>query len=213
MSKVWKIKTKKITVINNPIDIKVVQKKASLPINHIHVPDSQFFIAIGRLSSQKGFDRLIELINILNKKNKFPFYLIILGDGSQRTLLDNMIKSYSIANKVYLLGRLDNPYNIIAKSKGLILSSKFEGFPNVLLEANALGIPILSNRCPGGIDEIIVEGKNGITANFDDEQDFENKFDQFLKTDFDSQTIIEMTKQRYDISVIFPQYNKLIRNV
>lgn len=92
---------------------------------------------------------------------------------------------------------------------GIILSSRHEGFPNVLLEANALGIPILANRCPGGINEIIKEGINGISCFFESKESFQNGLNLFLKTQFNPEEIKELTRKRYDLSVILPCYKSV----
>lgn len=203
----WKIKTSKINIINNPINVEIVQEK-SLTIKDT-LTNNLYFVAVGRLSSQKGFGKLIELIGYLEKKNKFPYKLLIMGEGELRESLEADIKKRNLTEKIQLIGRVDNPYPIMVQSLGLILSSDFEGFPNVLLEANALGLPVFSNRCPGGINEIIEEGINGVTANFNDKEDFECKFDKFIKTQFNKKDIIALTKSRYDVSIIFPKYQQL----
>ena len=95
---------------------------------------------------------------------------------------------------------------------GIILSSRHEGFPNVLLEANALGIPILTNRCPGGINEIILEGINGISCFFDSKESFQYGGKLFLETEFDAENIKELTRKRYDLSIILPSYKNVFNN-
>lgn len=206
---VWGINSKKINIINNPIDIDLIQNKSLDIIPKLDLPLTPYLVAIGRLSHQKGFDRLIDLIAGLNKKRRFPYKLYILGEGELRDCIEEKINNYGLSQQVILLGRIDNPFSIINRAKGLILSSHYEGFPNVLLEANALGIPVFSNMCPGGINEIIIEGDNGLSANFNDEEDFENKFEVFMNTKFDKEIIINMTRKRYDMNIIFPKYKKL----
>lgn len=206
---VWKIKPEKITIINNPVNVSSIQKLSLIPIEEIKVPNLPFFVSVGRLTYQKGFDKLIDNIYILNKKNKFPFCLLILGEGELKNTLKSKIDKYGLGDKVKLLGRIENPYRIMAKAKGFILSSLFEGFPNVLLEANSLGLPIFANKCPGGINEIVIEEINGITANFENEMEFETCFEKFLNVKFDPVKIKDLTYNRYDTSFVFPKFEKL----
>ncbi len=203
---VWKINPDKITIINNPINIQSIQQQALKAINEFPEPQKPFFIAVGRLVPQKGFEQLIGLVHILKCKNKFPYKLLILGNGELRSKLDKQIQKLSLTDCVLLPGRIENPYRIMRMARGLFLSSKFEGFPNVLLEANALGIPVLANNCPGGINEIVINGLNGYIVDFDDIDAFEHCFDKFVSTSFDKDAIIELTFKRYDSSVILPKY-------
>ena len=83
--------------------------------------------------------------------DKLPFNLYILGEGSLLDEITCTIKQLKLEGSVKLLGFQSNPYSILKQADGIILSSRHEGFPNVLLEANALGIPIFSNQCPGGV--------------------------------------------------------------
>ena len=96
---------------------------------------------------------------------------------------------------------------------GIILSSRHEGFPNVLLEANALGKPIFTNKCPGGINEIIIEGINGISCNFSSSEDFKFYLYKFINTKFDGNKIIKLTQERYSKSVILPKYRIVFNNI
>ena len=205
----WAIRHKKITIINNPVDTATIREKSDEPITNGINLTPEYFVSVGRLSPQKGFDRLIKLIHQLVRQSLFPYRLLIIGDGADKIKLKNLIRSLQLDDIVILLGRLDNPYQITKHAKGFILSSYFEGFPNVLLEANALGVPILANNCPGGINEIIIEHQNGYVADFDSFESFKNKFIEFCNTPFDSDSIKELNYNRYDRSVIFPMYSKL----
>lgn len=206
---VWKINPKRISIINNPIDIETIRSKSLEPVNDIFQINEPFFVAVGRLTYQKGFIRLIELIDLLRREKKFPYKLLILGDGDLRGQLEAEIKQANLDDTIFLLGRVENPYKIMRLAKGFILSSEFEGFPNVLLEAHALGIPVLSNNCPGGISEIIIDGENGIVADFNNTDDFKHKYEEFLSTNFNKEKIMNMTFKRYDSSVILPKYQHL----
>lgn len=199
---------RKLTIINNPIVINSCFTDISKDNDHSHKPH---LLAIGRLTEQKGYGLLLENINRM--KPLIPFYLTILGKGPLYENIKNYIQSNYLYNDISLMGFSDNPYSIIQKADGLILSSKYEGFPNVILEANYFGKPVFSNRCLGGINEIIKEGINGFTADFNHFNDFSSKLNLFLKTHFNARQIHDLTVKRYSGKIIFPKYKQLFDNI
>lgn len=116
-------------------------------------------ISVGRLTDQKDHLTLIKSIKILNKNLKVK--LIIIGQGKNKKILNDYILSNKLQNKVKLIGYLKNPYNYIKKSDIVILTSKFEGLPNILLEAQYLKKYIISTNCETGPREILLNGKAG----------------------------------------------------
>lgn len=211
--KIWGIKEQKINLINNPIDIENVIKCSKEPTNFSLEKNNNKInlAAIGRLNHQKGYDILIQRMNEL--KPNIPFNLYIIGEGELRPFIEQEIKKLGIESNIHLLGYQKNPYSILKKMDGIILSSRHEGFPNVLLEANALGKPIFTNKCPGGINEIIIEGINGISCNFSSSEDFKFYLYKFINTKFDGNKIIKLTQQRYSKSIIMPKYRAAFNEV
>ena len=88
--------------------------------------------------------------------------LILLGDGNRKSHLKNICKDLNILDKVHFLGYQDNPYKYLKKSKFLVLSSKNEGMPNVILEALACEVPVISFDCLSGPSEMILNKNNGL---------------------------------------------------
>lgn len=207
----WGVNRDTITQINNPIDIQQVLKEASLssPITF----DSRFknYVMAGRLSKQKGYDILME--RIANYDGKRDFRIYIMGKGPLQKDIENSILQYGLQDVVYLLGYQNNPYAIMKQADGFILSSRHEGFPNVLLEANALGLPIFSNQCPGGINEIIIEGINGNSCNMYTQSDFDTSFSVFRKTEFNKTVIYDTVFTRFSYDVIMPQYSNVFSKI
>lgn len=205
----WSVDSNKITIINNPLDSKRITELSERPIENLENLSLEYFISVGRLTYQKGYERLINYIGRLTVEGLFPYHLLIIGEGAQRSRLESLINELNLEKVVLLLGRKDNPYNYMRNAKGFILGSYFEGFPNVLLEANGLGIPVLSNCCPGGINEIIIEKKNGIVADFNSYNTFKQCFLEFCQTPFDKNSIKLLNYARYDKSIIIPKYSNL----
>ena len=121
--------------------------------------DIPIIISVGRLALPKGFDTLIRAFNIVEKKMKAR--LVILGEGDKREELEGLIEELGLQDKVWLPGYIKNPYAYVKKADVFVLSSLFEGLPNVLIEALAMGIPCVSTKCKSGPKEILLNGKGG----------------------------------------------------
>jgi N-acetylgalactosamine-N,N'-diacetylbacillosaminyl-diphospho-undecaprenol 4-alpha-N-acetylgalactosaminyltransferase len=136
-----------IKVINNPVDIEKIE---NLKKEEVEFRDKTFsFITIGRMQYQKNHKLLIDAIKDIDAK------LYIIGDGELRYDLELKIDSLELLDKVVLLGRQSNPYKYISQADCFVFSSNYEGFPNVLLEALACGLPVISTDCQSGPREIL----------------------------------------------------------
>lgn len=118
-------------------------------------------LAAGRLEAQKGFDLLIDAF-ARTADAHFDWVLLILGEGTERPRLEAQIAGLGLSARVFLPGFVSNPHSIMKKSDIFVLSSRFEGMPNALLEAMASGLPCVSFDCPNGPAEIIRDGIDGI---------------------------------------------------
>lgn len=112
-------------------------------------------ISIGRLTYQKDFMTLLKAYHFFDNKKQYK--LVILGDGEAREELIHFIEKYNLKNDVYLPGFVKNPYKFLNQSSLFVLSSVFEGLPNVLIEALYLGIPAISTKCKSGPAEILID--------------------------------------------------------
>jgi len=147
---------KKAFVIPNFVNIKVDQ-----PSRDITVLPQHFILGVGRIGIEKGFDLLMRaFINICG--NHPEWSLVILGEGSERLSLEAMAKEQGIENRIFLPGLHHNPIEVMAKASIFVLPSRYEGFPNALIEAMACGLPVISFDCPSGPREIIRHGIDGI---------------------------------------------------
>ena len=206
----FKIKEDKIVKINNPVDFEAIQTKISEG-NRPESFHSEFknVVAIGNLSARKGFDNLLKVFSEL-KNEKFKLH--ILGDGRDKELLHQMKEDLGLENVIFH-GRQSNPYQFLSHADLFILSSRYEGFPNVLLEAGACGTYALANDCPGGIREIIQEGVNGEIATIENYSEFGNAIRKSLQQNHDFNQIENSIRNRFSKEIILQQYEKLLESI
>ncbi len=168
------IKKDKIKIIPNIIsNIKHIKKKVKLNKN-LNI------LSVGRLESQKGYDILIEALNLL-KKDKVKFKCNIYGAGSEKDKLINEIKNKKLSKNIKLMGINKNIVKIYKNYDLYILSSKFEGFPNSLIEALSVGLACISSNCSYGPNEIIRNKKNGLLFKNNNYFDLHRKIKYLLK--------------------------------
>lgn len=203
----FSIKSEKIIKINNPVDFDFIENKLmtskkpeSFKYNYKNV------VAIGNLSSRKGFDNLLKVFSRLKNEN---ILLHILGDGQDREILHQM-KDFLGLKNVFFHGRQDNPYEFLKYADLFILSSRYEGFPNVLLEAGACGTYSLANNCPGGINEIIQNNINGEVSDIENHEDFSQKIMNVLHRSYDKDAIKNSIKSRFSKDIILDRYEKVL---
>ena len=154
--------------IYNPLNKKEIIKNSKIK------PKINFFkkkvnlINVGRFTDQKDQITLLKAVNLL--KNKINFNLLIVGYGKKKDFLLNYIKENNLQKKVKIVPYQTNPYNLIKSSDIFILTSLYEGLPNVLLEAQVLKKCIISSNCPTGPKEILLNGKAGYLFKIKDYQ-------------------------------------------
>lgn len=159
---------KKIKVIKNPIDADLIEQKIKEPNPFVEYKEKKIFMGCGRLSFQKGFDLLVQAFAIVN--NKIPNSLLFIlgntdyGEGKVYHQLLNLVKEHDLQNNVFFTGHVDNPYKYIKNADVFVLSSRWEGLPNVLLESEYIGTPMAAFRCIPVIERMIKEGCTGYTA-------------------------------------------------
>jgi glycosyltransferase involved in cell wall biosynthesis len=202
-----RIKKEKIVKINNPIDFDLIETKLeNKPIpTEFRNNSTKKIVAIGNLSHRKGFDNLLQVFSFL--KNE-PFELFIIGDGPQKEEFC-LLKEKLQLKTVYFLGPKENPYPYLKFADLFVLSSRYEGFPNVLLEAGACGTYSLSNNCKGGINEIIMEKINGEVFCIENHQEFAEKIKELVMVEKNKTAIIKSIKNRYSKEIILNSYFKL----
>lgn len=201
-----KIHEEKIIKINNPVDVDAVEAKSLEPMNFPFFEDYKNVVAIGNLSYRKGFDNLLKVFSYLKNENIF---LYIIGEGDDKEKLIELKDSLQIKN-VKFLGKITNPYPYLKNADLFILSSRYEGFPNVLLEAGATGTFSLANNCKGGINEIIEENVNGRIISIEDHKNFAEEIKITLNKKYDKNRIKNSIINRFSKDKIIHQYEKIL---
>jgi len=155
---------KNTKTIYNPLNLDYIAKELLAPKPF----KFQYILAIGRLNRQKGFDILIKSFAKSDLKNRIK--LVILGEGKERKNLEGLIAELNLKNQVLLFGKVDNPFIYMKYAKFFVLSSRYEGFVMVLLEALACDVPVVAANCETGTSEIIKNGENGLLVPVEDEE-------------------------------------------
>lgn len=159
---------RRVDIIVNPINITSLNAESSAT-NSEHMSKTGDFVvgAAGRLHIQKGFDLLINAFErVLKSQNNIT--LIIVGEGPERQSLERLIVEKGLELSVKLAGLEKNIEGFYRSIDIFVASSRFEGYPNVLLEAMACGAPVISSNCISGPSDIVVHGKNGFLYEVND---------------------------------------------
>lgn len=161
LARVAGIPRSNIRVIYNPVVSNRLLEKSREPSSHrwLQGEGIPVIVGIGRLTRQKDFATLIRAFSLLQKR--LPSRLIILGDGEDRTSLDELCKRLGVGAIVDMPGFVPNPYAVLSRSALFVLSSRWEGLPGVLIEALACGTKVVATDCPSGPREILCDGLYG----------------------------------------------------
>jgi glycosyltransferase involved in cell wall biosynthesis len=151
----------KILLIYNSIDIATIDKLTKEEVEHPWFQDEiPVLIACGRLTRQKNYPLLIKTFAKVQEATRAK--LLILGEGEELRALEKLACTLGVRDKVSFLGFQKNPFKFMARGTIFVLSSSWEGFANVIIEAIACGVPVISTDCPSGPAELITDGVNGI---------------------------------------------------
>jgi glycosyltransferase involved in cell wall biosynthesis len=158
---VTKLPPERLRIIYNPAVTSNINQQASEPVDHpwLAADAPPVILGVGKLEAQKDFPNLIRAFARVRAQR--PVRLIVLGWGPQKEALQNLAWELGVAADVDFPGYVDNPYAYMTRSAAFVLSSAWEGLPFVLVEAMAVGTPVVSTDCPSGPQEILNGGKYG----------------------------------------------------
>lgn len=154
----------RVHLVHNPIDADAVRRAAG----ERPAPDGVFRLcAVGRLVEQKGYDVLVEALASVRDELPDPWQLTVVGEagiwrGWWEERLRALIARHGLEGKVRLAGYLDNPHAEMARADVFVHAARWEPFGNVLVEALAVGLPVVAADCPGGPAEILDSGRYGV---------------------------------------------------
>ena len=202
----------RITVIHNPIVTPDLITRSNEPIEHPwfavgHVP---IVVAVGRLTQQKDFSTLLHAF--AKARAVRPMKLIILGEGELRSELESLMDQLEIHNDVSLPGFVENPFAYVARSDLLVLSSLFEGLPTVLIEAMAMGTPVVATDCPSGPHEILKGGLYGPLVKMSSPDELASAMLLRLGQPRDSALLMQWAS-RYSIDESVNAYTRLFKSL
>ena len=165
--------------IYNPLNLDEIKKLSKEKINISFFKDKNILklINVARFTDQKDHFTLLKSINIL--KNKIPLKLLIIGRGKNKKEMEIYIKKNNLEKIIKIINFQKNPIKFIKKSDVFVLSSTFEGLPNVLLEAMTIKKYIISSDCPTGPKEILQKGKYGSLFKVSNQNDLAKKITEY----------------------------------
>ncbi len=207
MAKELKIPAEKIKLVYNPIITEQLFKMAEEDVDHPWFRDKEtpVVLAAGRLYPQKDFPTLIRAFKKL--ASRVHCRLMILGEGEQKGEIEALVQQNGLEQQVLLPGFVGNPYKYMARADLFVLSSRWEGFGNVLAEAMALGTPVVSTNCPYGPDEILEDGRLGPLARVGDPDSLSRAMEQALKAPLPSM-LLQKGAERFTARVSAKGYLK-----
>lgn len=201
----YQIDERKISVINNPVDVAHITLQ-SLSDVFLYSKNNINLLAVGSFTEQKGFDTLLKALSRLEDK----YFLTVLGEGGLENHYKRLAHELGVTARVHFAGFKRNPYPYMKQADLFILSSRYEGFPNVVLEANACGTPVVAFDCPGGTGEIMQDGLNGFLAKCQDVDHLIEKILEASNLGFNSQEITNYIISKYGLQKIINQYQNVL---
>jgi len=202
------IPLERIKVIYNPAVSEQLLQVTEQPIHHKFFTDNEYpvVLGVGRLAEQKDFPTLIKAFDILRKK--IPSRLIILGDGEERSSLEELVRLSDLQDLVDLPGFDVNPFAFMKKSSVFVLSSKWEGLPGVLIQALACGCPVVSTNCLSGPSEILRDGEYGYLVPVGDVNAMAEAMQATLMGDISKPP--KSWLEQFTIDAVIPQYKEIL---
>jgi glycosyltransferase involved in cell wall biosynthesis len=199
----------KIKVIYNPIVTPTLLAKMREPVTHPWLIPGQVpvILGVGRLSIQKDFPTLIRAFAEVRRHRDVR--LLILGEGEERSHLEALVDQLNLTDEVDLPGFVPNPYAYMSHSALFVMSSAWEGFGNVLVEAMAAGTSVVSTDCKSGPAEILSQGQYGRLVAAGDVQGLAMAILKTLNEEPDPQTL-RLRSEEFSVDQALSQYRHVV---
>lgn len=211
----FKIRKDKIEVIYNPVEVEKIKKLSLEKVDDLTISkDEKVIIAVGRLVEQKDFITLIRSMPLVLEKTKAK--LIILGKGPLEFKLKKLSEDLEISDNIEFLGFRNNPYKYMFNADLFVLTSKWEGFGHVIVEAMATGTPVIATDCDSGPVEIIKSNKYGVLVPVGNQKKLSKKIIELLKDEKKLKVYKKygyLRAKDFDASNIVLQYEKLFSSL
>ena len=199
--------------IYNPLNKHELSQKNQNKIKKIFKESNKLKILnIGRFVDQKDQITFLRALNLI--KDKIEYEAILVGRGKDKAMLKSYINKNKLNKKIKLVDFVENPYPFIRETEILILSSKYEGLPNVLLEAQVLKKFIISSNCPTGPREILLNGKGGLLFKVGDFKELANKILYYKKNKKKLSKLVNFGYKklhRFDYDLNLKKYLELVQ--
>lgn len=201
---------KNVVFLRNPINQHEIIEKANTECNYHFDKSVITFITVGRLTQQKGYDRLIPIMAELHQRYS-NFKLLIIGDGDLRQQLVELSKECNADQFVEFLGHQDNPFKYVLRSDVYVCSSYMEGYSTSISEAIILGRAIVSTNC-GGSDQLLDNGRAGVLTD-NDSHSLKIGIERLLKNKDEIKKLKDLSNKRrnqlFDINIIMEEILKV----
>tara|TARA_B110000263_G_scaffold207292_1_gene188581 strand:- start:1248 stop:2336 length:1089 start_codon:yes stop_codon:yes gene_type:complete len=199
----------KLEVIYNPrLSINNNDPKDPIDIDKwVNSPEKKI-ICVGELKKQKNFSNLIKAIGILHNKFKIKSKVLILGDGIERDLLENLIEKEDLNDHIFLPGWVKSPIPFLEMADLFVLSSDYEGFGVVIAEALSTGLNVVSTDCKSGPREILNDGELGTLCEVDNPGDLAEGIYKSLENPKDKEILLRRAED-FSMDNIGKQYEKI----
>jgi len=201
--------------IYNPLNQAEIKKRAKKKVKKIFNTRNKIKILnIGRFTDQKDQITLLKSLNLL--KNHINYEAVIIGKGILKFKLKKYIIENKLNNYIKIINFVENPYNLIKQTDIFILSSKYEGLPNVLLESLALKKFIISSDCPTGPREILVNGRGGLLFKMGNYKELSKKIIYYSKNKKKCNKMLKLSisnLHRFDYHKNLNKYYNLINSI
>jgi len=186
-----------VITVYNPTNNDRIKSLAEEPIDHPwYGGNDPVVTSVGRFYNQKDFETLLKAFAIV--REHVSARLVIVGDGANRSRLENLTREINLDDVVDFVGYQDNPYKYMAGADLFVLSSNYEGLPNALIEALCVGTPAVATDCPSGPAEILLDGTGGWLVPVGAQQEMADAIVEALKKPDLSESKLETAREGLD---------------